>query len=121
MMDQKELGTLFGGLRAAVTVADEDGRIVFMNDLAVEQYQDRGGERLVGTDLYDCHNPDSRKKIRQLYARYRTGDLAPTRYREARGDGLAEGIILIPLVVDGHFRGIAELMWEERPELIFET
>jgi hypothetical protein len=120
MIDHNELGLLFDGLRAIVTVADEDARIIFMNDLAIGHYADRGGEALVGTGLHDCHNPTSQDKIRQLYTRYRAGDLVPTRYHEERGNGLAESIVLIPLIVAGQFRGVAELMWTERPELMFE-
>jgi PAS domain-containing protein len=120
MIDQDRLGALFGGLRAIVTVADEDGRIVFMNDLAIDHYADRGGEALIGTSLSDCHNPSSQSKIQQLYVRYRADDFIPTRYHEEKGDGLAESIVLIPLIVAGQFRGIAELIWTERAELVFE-
>jgi PAS domain-containing protein len=120
VIEKDQLGTLFDALRAAVTIADENGHIVFLNDLAVEHYGDRGGAALVGTDLYDCHNSESQAKIKNLYARYRAGDLTPTRYHEQKENGLAESIVLFPLLVDGHFRGIAELIWDERPELVFE-
>lgn len=120
MIDQAELGALFGGLRAVITVADEDGCIIFMNDLAAEHYADRGGAGLIGTRLQDCHNPSSQSKIRQMYARYGVGDLTPTRYHEEKGEGCAESIVLIPLIVAGQFRGVAELMWTERPELVIE-
>jgi len=118
MMDYRELGQLFEGLRAVVTIADEEGHIVFLNDLAAEHYGDRGGEDLVGTHLNDCHNPTSQAKIEAMYARYRAGDLTPTRYHEDKGDGVGETIVLIPLVTDGRLRGVAELMWEERAELV---
>jgi len=120
MITRDELGALFGGLRAVLTVANEDGRIVFLNDLAQEVYGDRGGEALVGTHLDDCHNPASQDKIKQHYARYRAGDFTPTRYHEENGDGRTECILLIPLVVSGQFRGVAELIWTERPELVLE-
>lgn len=120
MTDLAELGTLFGGLRVAVTVVDEEYRIVFMNDLAIEHYDYRGGEALIGTDLLDCHNAKSQDLIRQAYTRYRAGDLTPTRYREDKGDDRGKGVIHIPLVVKGQFRGIAELIWKERSDLLFE-
>lgn len=120
MIDRSQLGELFKGLRAVITVADENGRIVFMNDLAAEHYGDRGGETLLGTDVHSCHNPESQAKIRALYERYRTGDLTPTRYHEEREDDHAQTIVLIPIVVSGRFRGVAELMWDERSELVFE-
>ena len=118
-MEHSELGGLFAGLRATVTIADEKGRIVFLNDLALEHYGDRGGEQLIGTSLYDCHNAESRDKIKDMYARYRAGDLTPTRYYEEKGDDLAESIVIIPLIVSEQFRGVAELLWIERPELVF--
>jgi len=120
MISLTELGTLFGGLRAAITIADEECRIVFMNDLAVEHYASRGGETLVGANLLDCHNAKSQTKIREMYTRYRASDLTPTRYHENKEGGLGESIVLIPLVVKGQFRGVAELMWGERSELVFE-
>ncbi len=120
MIAREELGALFDGLRAAITVADEDYRIDYLNDLAVKHYADRGGADLIGTDLLACHNAQSQAQIRTIYARHREGDLTPTRYHELKEDGLGESIVLIPLVVDGQFRGIAELMWDERPELVFE-
>lgn len=120
MIEPSKLGALFDGLRAAVTVADEEYRIIFMNDLALEHYADRGGEALIGTNLLDCHNDESQTLLRQMYARYRAGDLTPTRYRADEGDGIGKGIIMIPLVIEGQFRGIAELIWRERSDLVFE-
>ncbi len=121
MIGQARLGALFGGLRAAVTIADEEYCILFMNDLALEHYADRGGEALVGTNLLDCHNAESQAMLRQMYARYRAGDLTPTRYHEDEGDGGGKSDVMIPLVVGGQFRGIAELIWHERPELVFDA
>jgi len=121
MIDKVELGALFGGLRASVTIADEEYRIIFMNDLALEHYADRGGEALIGSDLLDCHNAKSQTMLRQMYARYRAGDLTPTRYRKDEGDGLGKSNVMVPLVVEGQFRGIAELIWRERPDLVFDA
>jgi len=118
-MDYGELGKLFEGLRAVVTIADETGQIIYLNDLALQHYGDRGGEQLVGTHLNDCHNPTSQAEIEAMYARYRTGDFTPTRYHHVKEDGLDETIVLIPLVTDGRLRGVAELMWNERTELVF--
>lgn len=120
MINQAELGTLFGGLRTAMTVADEEYRIVFMNDLSIEHYAAWGGEALIGANLFNCHNTESQTMLRQMYARYRAGDLTPTRYHKDKGDGLGRSIIFVPLVVKGQFRGVAELIWHERSELVFE-
>ena len=115
-----ELGALFGGLRASVTVADEEFRIIFMNDLAIEHYDYGGGEALIGTDLLDCHNAESQAMLREMYARYRAGDLIPTRYHEDKGDGLGKSNVFIPLIVQGQFRGVVELIWKERSDPVFK-
>ncbi len=120
MLSLEELGTLFDGLRAAVTIADADYRIVFLNDLAIEHYASRGGEKLVGTSLLDCHSPASQAKIRRIYARHQAGDMTPTRYHEKKDGDRGESIVLIPLVVEGRFWGLAELLWPERDAWVFE-
>jgi len=120
LIGQDELEALFSGLRPVVTVADEPGRIVFLNDLALAYYGDRVGEALIGMYLDDCHDPASQDKFKRHCARYRAGDLPPTRCHEEKGDGTAECIVIIPLILAGQFRGVAELVWTERPELVLE-
>ncbi len=121
MIDLEELGGLLAGLRASITIADEDGCIVFLNDLALAHYTDRGGDELIGTNLRDCHNPASQRELREMYARYRTGDLIPTFYHKEREDGTVQTIVHIPIDVDGRFRGVAELMWDEHRERVHQT
>ena len=120
MIGQEELGALFAGLRAAVTLSDEDFRIGFMNDRAIAFYAEDGGVELIGKNLLDCHRPEHQTVLRQAYARYRAGDLTPTRYRAQKKDGAFESIVHIPLMVEGRFRGVAELIWTERSDLVFE-
>ena len=118
MSDSQETHALLGGLRASVTVADETFRIIFMNDLAIEHYAYGGGQDLVGTDLLDCHNAESQAMLQDMYARYRAGDLTPTRYHEDKGDGLGRSILFLPLMIDEQFRGVVELIWHERADLV---
>jgi PAS domain-containing protein len=120
MNDLPEPSRLLGGLRTAVTIADATYRIVFMNDLAVEHYGSRGGAALIGTNLLDCHNAESQTQLHQMYARYRAGDLIPTRYRNDEGNGIWKGALFVPLIVEGQFGGVAELQWHERADLVFE-
>ena len=122
MIDKAELGSLFGGLSAGVTIADQDFLITFMNDRARVFYAEDGGGELVGKNLLDCHNAEHAALIRNAYERYRADDLTPTRYHRAQNeDGAPESIVHIPLIVEGQFRGIAELIWNERADLVFEN
>lgn len=111
---------LLDGLQACVTVADENGRIIYLNDLAAEHYGDRGGRGLLGTHLDDCHNAQSQTKIRDMYARFHGGDLTPIRYHERGQHGTARSIVLIPLFADEAFGGLVELMWDEHDDFVFE-
>ncbi|MBW2494014.1 MAG: hypothetical protein JRE43_04620 [Deltaproteobacteria bacterium] len=120
MIDKAALGTLFEGLRAAVTIADQDLQISFMNDRAVAFYAEGGGAELIGRNLLDCHRDEHKAVIRAAYDRYRAGDLTPTRYYARKEDAAPESIVHIPLVVEGQFRGVAELIWNERAELVFD-
>jgi len=120
VIDKAELGNLFEGLRAAVTIADQDFQICFMNDRAVAFYAEGGGEKLVGQNLLDCHRDEHKTVIRAAYDRYRAGDLTPTRYHARKEGGTPESIVHIPLMVGGQFRGVAELIWNERADLVFE-
>jgi PAS domain-containing protein len=121
VIDNAALGILFEGLRAAVTIADEDFQISFMNDRAAVFYAEDGGLELIGRNLLDCHRDEHQAVIRAAYTRYRAGDLTPTRYRAQRDGGAPESIVHIPLMVEGEFRGIAELIWNERANLVFES
>jgi PAS domain-containing protein len=122
VIDRAELGALFDGLRASVTIADQDFRISFMNDRAIAFYGEDGGSELIGKNLLDCHNAEQTAVIRDAYARYRAGDLTPTRYYHAqKEDSAPESILHAPLIVEGQFRGIAELIWNERAELVFNN
>ena len=119
VIDKAALGTLFGGLRAAVTIADQDYQISFMNDRAAVFYAEDGGEKLIGRNLLDCHRDEHKTVIRAAYDRYRAGDLTPTRYHAQKEGGSPESIVHIPLMVEEQFRGIAELIWNERSDLVF--
>ena len=49
--------------RCAVVICNVDHKIIYMNPAACERYKKRGGERLVGSNLLDCHNTASNELI----------------------------------------------------------
>ncbi|MEG1333382.1 MAG: PAS domain-containing protein [Bacteroides sp.] len=44
-----------------ITVCDTTGQIIFMNDRSLAKYGD-----ITGQNLFDCHNPQSQQKIKDL-------------------------------------------------------
>ena len=50
----------------AITLCDTNGIILEMNNEAVKANQDQGGEKLIGTNLLECHPEPARSKLVQL-------------------------------------------------------
>ncbi len=55
------------GMPGAVTVSDENGIIIEMNDLSAEGFAEDGGKKLIGSSIFDCHPEPSRTKLMELY------------------------------------------------------
>lgn len=51
---------------AAVVICNLQHEIIYMNPAAILSYQKRGGEKLIGQSVLDCHNPESVEKIKQV-------------------------------------------------------
>jgi transcriptional regulator with PAS, ATPase and Fis domain len=47
----------------AITVVDEEGLILEMNDKAIRTFQDDGGKNLIGTNVLSCHPEPAREKL----------------------------------------------------------
>ena len=50
----------------AITVCDSAGTILEMNVRALEDFREEGGQKLIGTNLLDCHPEPARTKLREL-------------------------------------------------------
>jgi len=58
--------TWLKNIPAAITICDTAGIILGMNDAARELFSDQGGQKLLGTNVLDCHPEPARTKLRQL-------------------------------------------------------
>lgn len=54
--------------RASVVICDLNHTIVYMNNSAIQRYSKRGGEKLVGQSLLECHNEQSNEMIKKIVA-----------------------------------------------------
>ena len=52
--------------RCAVVVCNPEHEIIYMNPAAAERYAKRGGQKLVGRSLLDCHGLRSREMIQKV-------------------------------------------------------
>ena len=53
---------------AAITVCDEEGIILEMNDKAAKTFESDGGYKLIGMNMLDCHPDPARGKVERLLA-----------------------------------------------------
>ena len=52
--------------RAAVVICNLEHEIIYMNPAAVHNYEKWGGDKLIGRNLLDCHNPESVEQIKKV-------------------------------------------------------
>lgn len=93
-------------LDAAVTVTDEQGRIIYMNDKAGLTFEKQGGTGLVGSDLSACHSERSNRIIAEII-RTRTNNVYTI-----EKNGRKKLIFQSPIIVNGEFNGLVELSIE---------
>ena len=53
---------------AAVTVCNQEGILLEMNDRAVKTFEKEGGLKLIGSNMLDCHPEPARTKTERLLA-----------------------------------------------------
>jgi hypothetical protein len=90
-------------LPAAVTVTDEHGTILELNEASRVVFAADGGAALAGRSVFDCHPEPARTKTFELYA-----GRQPNHYT-IRKNGRRKIVHQLPYFVDGVFRGFVEV------------
>jgi PAS domain S-box-containing protein len=54
------------GIDVNITVCDAEGIIIYMNEKAVDEFGNKGGKKLLGKNILDCHPEPARSKIEEL-------------------------------------------------------
>ena len=106
------LEDLLRGLKSEIVISDENIDIIYMNEAAIQNHEKRGGADLIGKSLLDCHNAESQRQIKEMYAAYAEGDLRARQVRVERGN-IARRSIMMPIMQDGRVKGCMELIVEE--------
>ena len=95
----------------AVTVCDQEGIILEMNDRSAKMFQEQGGESLLGSNLIDCHPEPARTKLMQFMEQRK-----PNVYTIEK-KGLKKMIYQTPWYTGGQSRGFMEIVLD-LPETI---
>lgn len=90
----------------AFTVCDTEGRIVEMNRRSCETFASDGGDKLLGTNVLDCHPEPSRTQLAGMMAERRTNVYT------IQKNGKKKLIYQAPWFRDGVYAGFVELSLE---------
>ena len=88
---------------AAVTICDEDGIILEMNERAIATFAADGGAALIGRNVLDCHPEPSRTQLAAMLASGQSN--AST----IETNGVRKLIYQSPWYEAGEYRGFVEL------------
>ncbi|MDP2965282.1 MAG: hypothetical protein Q8N39_04480 [Pelolinea sp.] len=88
---------------AAITVTNENGTVVEMNDFSVESYRKDGGANLIGDNVIECHKEPSLSKVKKLYEEHALNVYTITK------NGKKKLIYQAPYFVEGRFSGMVEI------------
>lgn len=55
-------------INAAVTVCDNNGIIVYMNEKSEQVFENDGGKKLIGSNLFGCHPEPALTKLKEIMA-----------------------------------------------------
>ena len=91
---------------AAVTVCDENGIILDMNDKAAKTFEKDGGRNLIGCNMHDCHPPQARVKTEALLS------AREKNVYTIEKNGVKKLIYQSPWYRDGQYAGFVELSLE---------
>jgi len=90
----------------AITVCDVKGVIVYMNQYSIKQFEKYGGEKLLGSNLLDCHPEPSKTKLKRMLK-----DQSENIYTSEK-NGVKKMILQTPWMERGVFCGLVEISFQ---------
>ena len=91
---------------AAITVCDDRGNILAMNERSCKTFEKDGGAKLIGTSLLDCHPEPSRTKLIQMLQSHEKNVYTIEK------NGVKKMIYQSPWYERGEYRGFVEMSLE---------
>lgn len=90
----------------AITICDEKGIITYMNDKALKTFESDGGEKLIGTDILDCHPEPSKTTLKKLM------EERTVNCYSIEKNGIKKLIYQSPVFENGKYSGFIEFSFE---------
>ncbi|GJQ64541.1 MAG: hypothetical protein SCALA702_35940 [Melioribacteraceae bacterium] len=102
-MDIKKIIDNFSG---TFTLCDTEGIATYMNKASINFFEKDGGEKLIGTNLLDCHPEPSRSKFENMMKEEKSNV-----YMIKKKDK-TKLVYQAPVYEDGKYTGFMEIMME---------
>jgi transcriptional regulator with PAS, ATPase and Fis domain len=99
-MDKHAWYKVFPG---AITVTDEKGTVIEMNDASARMFNKDGGYEVMGRNAITCHPERTQPKVRKLY------ETASANIYSITKNGKKQLVYQVPYFIEGNFSGIVEL------------
>jgi len=99
----------------AVTLCDLNGTITYMNEKALKTFAGDGGEKLIGTNVLDCHPEPSKTILKDLMENEKSNVYTIEK------NGIKKLIYQSPVYSEGKYSGFVEISVEipfEMPNFI---
>ncbi|MBI5403465.1 MAG: PAS domain-containing protein [Ignavibacteriae bacterium] len=95
----------------AVTLCNTEGTITYMNNKALKTFENDGGDRLIGTNVLDCHPEPSKSVLKDLMMNQKSNVYTIEK------NSVKKLIYQSPVFTDGKYSGFVEISLEIPIEL----
>ncbi len=102
-------------INAAVTICDNQGIIVYMNEKSEQVFENDGGKNLIGSSLFGCHPEPALTKLKEMLAH------GSTNVYSIEKNGKKKIIYQTPWVNENVIKGMIEISFnipDEMPHFI---
>ncbi|HTY20003.1 MAG TPA: PAS domain-containing protein [Geobacteraceae bacterium] len=107
-----EVERMFANLKVAAIASDPDFNIIYINKRGEELFKAvMNAENLVGTNMRDCHKPETNEKLENLFQEYREKKRNLDHYVMDVPGGKAT-IVNVPFYEGDKFTGVVEFIFE---------
>jgi DUF438 domain-containing protein len=98
---------------SAINICDKEGILLYLNDKSLKFFEKYGGEKLIGTNIIECHTGDSLEKFKDMLKNPYTNCYISVK------NGNNRVIYQAPWYKDGEYMGIVEMILDVPPEMPF--
>lgn len=98
------------GIAAKIFVVDANLDLIYVNPAGASEFG--GAEKISGKNIMECHNETSRKIIMEFVEKFKNGGRETVSYTQKREDGTKRLRVYAPVIKDGQYGGMVEMLFK---------